>query len=69
MRKINENYICHCGNHIHSKGFYACDMDGNEVVADENWNRLWCCDNCGKILHETTGIILGHRKINYKYLV
>lgn len=43
---------CECGNNTFLYGFYPCDENGNEIepTIDSNWNGLYICPNCRKIM-------------------
>ena len=51
---------CICGNTPDSRGFYPCDEAGNEVEpAPPEWNNLYVCDNCGRIIQQDSLQIIG----------
>ena len=54
--------ICICGNEPMAQGFYASDIEGNEVMPDDNWADLYTCDNCGRVANGKTLEVVGQRK-------
>jgi hypothetical protein len=54
-------WICICGNTPDSDGFYTCDEAGDEIepTADSDWNGLYVCANCGRIIDQETLEIVG----------
>jgi len=59
-----ENWVCLCGNTPRDHGFYPCNHDGIEVEPTTNeWSeRLYVCDNCGRIIEQDTLAIVGFRQ-------
>lgn len=64
-----EAWICICGNTPSGGGFYPCDKEGNEMepVIGSNWDGLYVCADCGRILHQDTLEVIG-RNPNPKFL-
>lgn len=54
-----EAWVCICGNMPHCDGFSPCDETGNEVEPDKDWNDLYVCDSCGRIICLDTLEVLG----------
>lgn len=62
-------WICKCGNKPAENGFSTCDEDGNEMEPDanSNWNNLYVCFECGRIINQATREIVGQNR-NFKRL-
>lgn len=56
-----EAWICICGNTPSGGGFYPCDKEGNEMepVIGSDWDGLYVCADCGRILHQDTLEVVG----------
>lgn len=54
-------WICICGNNTSSGGFYTCDYNGMEMepLADSNWDNLYVCGDCGRIIEGMTLKVIG----------
>ena len=50
---------CLCENTPIADGFYPCDEKGEEMEPDAGWNDLYICTRCGRIIHQTTLVVLG----------
>lgn len=46
----NEDIECVCGNIPSSKGFFACNENGEDVDPVMGWSGLYRCDNCDRII-------------------
>jgi hypothetical protein len=57
----DESWICICGNTPVSQGFYPCNADGNEMEPNigSNWDGLYVCLKCGRIIHQNTLEVVG----------
>jgi hypothetical protein len=55
------DWICICGNETGHSGFLACDSAGNEMrpSADSDWNDLYVCGKCGRIIDQNTLEVVG----------
>lgn len=62
----DDSWICLCGNHPISDGFYPCDSTGKQVEpTPEEWPvSLYVCDRCGRIINRDTVFVVGYRKDN-----
>lgn len=56
-----EAWVCVCGNTPCGDGFYPCDRDGNEMepVIGSDWENLYVCAGCGRIINMETLEIVG----------
>lgn len=52
---------CICGNYPSGGGFYPCDAEGNEMEPDigSDWNNLYVCFDCGRIIDQETLLVVG----------
>ena len=57
----DEAWICLCDNTPTSDGFFPCDAEGNEMepIKGSNWDELYVCGRCGRIIHQQTLEIQG----------
>lgn len=57
----DEAWICICGNTPESDGFYPCNTDGNEMepTIGSDWDGLYVCLNCGRIIRQNTLEVIG----------
>jgi hypothetical protein len=55
-------WICVCGNTPDHGGFYACDEDGDLIEPGNEWEYLYRCEDCGRVIdvrdHKVIGINL-----------
>jgi hypothetical protein len=63
-------WVCICRNTPTGGGFYPCDKDGNEMepTIESNWDNLYVCADCGRIINQETLEVVG-RNPNPKMLV
>lgn len=54
-----EAWICLCGNRPSADGFFPCDKAGDEMEPVADWEDLYVCAKCGRIIHQTTLEIVG----------
>lgn len=56
-----EAWVCVCGNRPTEDGFYPCDKNGNEIepVVGSNWESLYVCAQCGRIISLNTLEVIG----------
>lgn len=54
-------WFCVCGNKPAIEGFFACDKDGNEIEPsiDSDWENLYVCFGCGRIINSDTLEVVG----------
>jgi len=52
---------CICKNTPCDGGFYPCDEKGNEMepTIGSNWNGLYVCADCGRIIKQDTLEVIG----------
>jgi hypothetical protein len=55
----DEAWVCLCGNDPTSDGFYPCDEKGNEIETGRDWNKLYVCARCGRIIQQDSLEIVG----------
>jgi hypothetical protein len=62
-RRDKDAWVCVCGNTPTSDGFQPCDKAGNEMepTIGSDWNDLYVCDRCGRIIRQKTLEVIGHR--------
>jgi hypothetical protein len=56
-----EAWHCLCGNTPVDGGFSTCDMHGNEIEPVKGWTGLYVCNDCGRIIDQTTLEVVGQR--------
>jgi len=56
-------WVCVCGNTPTADGFQPCDKAGNEMepTIGSDWNGLYVCDRCGRIIRQKTLEVIGRR--------
>ena len=54
-------WVCICRNMPFQDGFYPCNQEGNEIEPTEasNWNGLYVCAKCGRIIDQDTLNVVG----------
>ena len=54
-------WACICGNTPSDDGFSTCNDAGEdcEPVIGGEWDELYRCDNCGRIIDQRTLVIVG----------
>jgi hypothetical protein len=55
-------WVCICGNEPHTDGFYPCDENGNEVEPNLDWEDLYTCGSCGRIINRCTLEVVGQKQ-------
>jgi len=60
----DDAWVCICGNTPPGDGFYPCDENGDEMTPSvgSNWNNLYVCARCGRIINQETLHVLGQNK-------
>lgn len=58
-----DEWICLCGNTSFADGFAACDSTGKEMepTIESDWNGLFVCVRCGRIIENSTREVVGQR--------
>jgi len=54
-----DDWICLCGNYPAMNGFYSCDEDGNWIEPAEEWNDLYRCHQCGRVINDSDHTVIG----------
>jgi hypothetical protein len=49
-RDSNGEWECLCRNTSHSEGFHPCDLAGVDVEPDYEWDEIYRCDRCGRLI-------------------
>jgi len=54
-------WVCVCKNTPVDHGFFPCDKNGNEMepLKGSDWNGLYVCANCGRIINQSTLEVVG----------
>lgn len=52
-------WTCVCGNTPCSGGFYSCDADGDLIEPGEEWDCLYRCDRCGRVIDDRDLKVIG----------
>lgn len=55
----DEAWICLCGNRPDADGFYPCDNEGKEMEPIAEWEELYVCGKCRRIIHLETLEVVG----------
>ena len=55
------DWLCVCGNTPGTRGFLPCDEKGQlmEPTIESNWNGLYICDTCRRIINQETLEVVG----------
>jgi hypothetical protein len=55
-------WVCICGNETGHAGFQPCDNAGIEIEPHlgSDWNDLYCCGQCDRIIDQNTLVVVGH---------
>jgi hypothetical protein len=64
----DEAWICVCGNEPSDDGFYPCDKKGNEMEPTDDWDGLYVCLRCGRIIEQASLRVVG-RNLKPRLLV
>lgn len=49
-RDSEGEWECLCRNTSHSEGFHPCDLAGVDVEPDYEWDEIYRCDRCGRLI-------------------
>ncbi|MEI9990137.1 MAG: hypothetical protein WDM86_08870 [Rhizomicrobium sp.] len=57
-------WVCICFNTPHTDGFATCNADGEEMEPDigSDWNDLYVCNRCGRIIDQKDLSVVGHKR-------
>ena len=54
-----EAWICLCGNMPCYNGFYSCDEDGDLIEPGNEWEYLYRCETCGRVIDDRDHKVIG----------
>nr|WP_162988867.1 hypothetical protein [Pedobacter schmidteae] len=54
-----EAWICVCGNMPCYNGFYSCDEDGDLIEPGNDWEYLYRCESCGRVIDDRDHRVIG----------
>lgn len=56
-------WVCLCGNMPPTDGFATCNDHGDEIEPDigSDWNDLYVCNRCGRIINSTNLMVVGRK--------
>jgi len=52
-------WVCICQNTPDTGGFYSCDEDGDLIEPGDEWEHLYRCDHCGRVLDDRDRRVIG----------
>lgn len=52
-------WICVCGNTPDHGGFYSCDQDGDHIEPGDEWESLYRCNDCGRVIDDRDHKVIG----------
>lgn len=52
-------WLCICGNTPDTGGFYPCDEDGDLIEPGGDWDRLYRCERCGRVIDDRDHQVIG----------
>jgi len=52
-------WVCICKNTPDTGGFYSCDEDGDLIEPGDEWEHLYRCDYCGRVLDDRDRRVIG----------
>jgi hypothetical protein len=52
-------WICVCGNMPCYGGFYSCDEDGDLIEPGDEWEYLYRCETCGRVIDDRDHKVIG----------
>ena len=52
-------WVCVCGNTPDRGGFYSCDEDGDLIEPGNDWNNLYRCESCGRVINDRDLKVIG----------
>ena len=55
---------CLCDNEPHIEGFYPCLPTGKVIEPDNEWQELYYCERCHRIIDSITGMVTGQADHN-----
>ncbi|MEQ7801915.1 hypothetical protein ABDJ41_19120 [Pedobacter sp. ASV1-7] len=54
-----EAWVCLCGNMPNYNGFYACDEDGDLIEPGNEWEYLYRCEYCRRVINDRNLQVIG----------
>ncbi len=69
-------WVCPCGNNTDTLGFQPCNKNGDyietrfkwwETLIGMGWKELYACEDCGRIIKQGTGEIIGQNLNAFTY--
>ncbi|SDL66547.1 hypothetical protein SAMN04487898_12265 [Pedobacter sp. ok626] len=52
-------WVCLCGNMPCYNGFYSCDEDGDLIEPGDEWEYLYRCEACGRVIDDRDHKVIG----------
>lgn len=52
-------WVCVCGNTPDYGGFYSCDKDGDLIEPGNEWEYLYRCETCGRVIDDRNHKVIG----------
>lgn len=52
-------WTCLCGNTPDHGGFYSCDEDGDHIEPGNEWEFLYRCNDCGRVIDDRDHSVIG----------
>jgi hypothetical protein len=52
-------WVCICGNTPDHGGFYSCDEDGDLIEPGNEWECLYRCERCGRVIDDRDHRVIG----------
>nr|WP_199082486.1 hypothetical protein [Pedobacter sp. ASV19] len=52
-------WVCVCGNMPCHGGFYSCDEDGDLIEPGDEWEYLYRCETCGRVIDDRDLKVIG----------
>jgi hypothetical protein len=52
-------WVCICGNTPDHGGFYSCDEDGDLIEPGDDWEYLYRCETCGRVIDDRDHRVIG----------
>jgi hypothetical protein len=59
VEQDREAWVCVCGNMPCYNGFYACDEDGDLIEPGNEWEYLYRCEYCGRVINDRNLQVIG----------
>lgn len=59
VEQDREAWVCVCGNMPCCNGFFACDEDGDLIQPGNEWEYLYRCEYCGRVINDRNLQVIG----------